>query len=98
MPQQDKPHDQPELQLSPYRPISGRQRLLIVLLTVATVVTVAAFMLRPHAQLTAAKAKRAEAARLVACPPGAASALPGCPGSVMPVLMLPAASPPADKR
>ena len=72
----------------------------IVLLTLATVIGIALAMLRPQARLSAAKLARAEAARLVACPPGAASALPGCPGSVMPVLMLPAASPPtsADKR
>ena len=97
MPRQDKPQDLPELKLNPYRPTSGRQRLLIVLLTVATVVTVAAFMLRPHALLTAAKAKRAEAVRLMACPPGAASAAPGCPGGTMPVMMLPASPAPVSR-
>lgn len=82
---------QPEVepQLDPYRPITPRLRGLIVLLTLATVVVIAVAMLQPHKRLLAAKAARAEAARLAACPIGAASAAPGCPGSRMEVLVLP---------
>ena len=78
-----------EPHLSPFRPVTPRRKLLIVALTLATVVGIAVVMLRPHQQLLTAKAARAEAAALAACPPGAASAAPGCPGSAMPVLMLP---------
>ena len=78
-----------EPQLPPFRPVTPRRKLLIVGLTLATVLGLAALMLEPHRLLTAAKAARAEAAALAACPPDAASAAPGCPGSVMPVLMLP---------
>ena len=75
----------------PYRPITPQRKLLIVALTLATVIGLALLMLQPQRLLSAAKAARAEAAALAACPPGAASAAPGCPGSAMPVLMLPAA-------
>ena len=98
MQREAKPEDPPALPLRPYRPTSRRQRFWIVVLTLATVIGIALAMLRPQARLTAAKLERAEAARLVACPPGAASALPGCPGSAMPLLMLPAPAAPADKR
>lgn len=86
------PHPGPavEPQLDAYRPISPRLRGVIVLLTLATVLVIAVLMLQPHRRLTAAKAARAEAARLAACPPGAASAAPGCPGGRMEVLVLPA--------
>lgn len=76
-----------------YRPLTRRRRLLLVALAVATVVSIAALMLRPHQQLMGAKAARADAARLVACPPDAASAAPGCPGGAMAVQVLPAAVP-----
>jgi hypothetical protein len=79
----------PELQLPPYRPITRRRRWLIVLLTLATVALIGVEMLKPHMQLMNAKAARADAAKLAACPPGAASVAAGCPGSTMPVLMLP---------
>ena len=59
-----------------------------MLLTLATVIGLAALMLEPHRLMTAAKAARAEAAALAACPPDAASAAPGCPGSMQPVLIL----------
>jgi hypothetical protein len=84
-----------EPQLPPYRPVSSRLRRWIVLLTLLTVVAIAVLMLRPQMRLAAAKAARADAAALAACPPDAASAAPGCPGSRMPVLMLPA-TPAAD--
>ena len=84
-----------EPNLPPYRPVSGRLRGWIVVLTLVTVVSLAALMLRPQLRLLAAKAERAAAAEQAACPPDAASAAPGCPGSRMPVRMLPA-SPLAD--
>lgn len=103
---QVSPHAKPpavEPQLPPYRPVSSRLRSWIVLLTLLTVLAIAALMLRPQLRLLAAKADRAEkaekaadAAALAACPPDAVNAAPGCPGSRMPVLMLPAA-PPADR-
>ena len=77
--------------LPPYRPVSGRLRSAIVVLTLVTVVSLAALMLRPQLRLLAAKAERAAAAEQAACPPDAASAAPGCPGSRMPVRMQPAA-------
>ena len=75
-------------QLPPYRPVTPSRKLVIVALTLATVIGLALLMLEPNRLLTAAKAARAEAAALVACPPGAASAAPGCPGSMLPVLIL----------
>ena len=79
-----------------YRPATRRRQLLLAALAVATVVAIASLMLRPHQQLMGAKAARADAARELACPPGAASATPGCPGGRMEVMMLPAA--PAASR
>ena len=79
----------PELRLAPYRPITRQRRVLIVLLTLATVTVLAVEMLRPHMQLMNAKAAQAEAAARAACPPGAASVAAGCPGSPMPLMMLP---------
>lgn len=73
-----------------FRPTTRRRQLLLAALAVATVVAIAALMLRPHQQLLGAKAARADAARQVACPPGAASATPGCPGGRMDVMVLPA--------
>ena len=84
-----KPGPEAEPQLDAYRPITPRLHGVIVLLTLATVLVIAVLMLQPHRRLTAAKAARAEAARIAACPPGAASAAPGCPGSRMEVLVLP---------
>jgi hypothetical protein len=80
-----------EPQLPPYRPVSQRLKGLIVLLTLGTVVGLAALMLEPHRLLMGAKATRADAAARAACPPDAASAAPGCPGSTMPVLVMPVA-------
>lgn len=74
-----------------YRPTTRRRQLLLAVLAVATVVMIAVQMLRPHQQLMGAKAARADAARAQACPPGAASATPGCPGGRMDVVVLPAA-------
>ena len=74
-----------------YRPTTRRRQLLLAVLAVATVVVIAVQMLRPHQQLMGAKAARADAARAQACPPGAASATPGCPGGRMDVVVLPAA-------
>ncbi len=80
----------PEPLLAPYRPITRRRKALIVLLTLTTVGVLAVEMLKPHMQLMNAKAARADAAARIACPPGAATVAAGCPGSTMPVLMLPA--------
>ena len=77
-------------QLAPYRPISRALRRWILLLTLASVVGLPWLMIQPHLKLRAAKAARAEAAGHAACPPGAASAAPGCPGARMPVTLLPA--------
>lgn len=88
--QRPKPAPEVEPQLDAYRPITPRLKGLIVLLTLATVLVIAVLMLQPHRRLTAAKAARAEAARIAVCPPGAASAAPGCPGGRMEVLVLPA--------
>ena len=79
-----------EPQLPPYRPVSRRLRGWIVLLTLVTVVAIAALMLRPQLRLLAAKAARTDAAALAACPPEAANPAAGCPGSRMPVTMRPA--------
>lgn len=86
----------PEPKLPPYRPISRRRSWLIALLSLATVWVIAVEMLAPHRQLMNAKATRADAAALVACPPGAAIAAPGCPGSKMDVRVLPANPVPAN--
>lgn len=85
----------PAPQLPPFRPLSGRHHLLIAALTLATVVLIAVQMLRPSRDLAVAKASRADAARLLACPPGAASAAAGCPGATMPVMLLRAPARPA---
>ena len=79
----------PVPELPPYRPVSRRRRWLIALLSLATVWVIAVEMLQPHRQLMNAKATRADAAALVACPPAAAIAAPGCPGSKMDVQVLP---------
>lgn len=63
-------------------------------LTLATVVLIAVLMLQPSRELAAAKARRAAAAALAACPPGAASVAPGCPGGTMAVKVLPPAPQP----
>ncbi len=73
----------------PYRPGNLRRRVLLALLAAATVCAIAALMLRPHQLLMGAKAARADAKRLLDCPPGAASAAPGCPGGEMPVMLVP---------
>ena len=78
------------MRLAPYRPISPALRRWIVLLALATVVGLPWLMIQPHLKLRAARAARAEAAARAACPPDAASAAPGCPGSRMPVMLLPA--------
>ena len=76
----------------PFRsPGTLRRRVLLALLAVATVAAIAALMLRPHQLLMGAKAARADAKRVLDCPPGAASAAPGCPGGEMPVMVLPVA-------
>lgn len=92
-PKPPKPAVEPVL--PPYRPVRGRLRAWIVGLTLVTVVGIAVLMVQPHLQLRAAKAARAEAAARSACPGDAASAAPGCPGSTMPVMVLPAAPRPA---
>jgi hypothetical protein len=87
-----------EPKLRPYRPVSPRLKGVIVVLTLATVAGLAALMLQPNRQLVAAKAARAEAAALAACPGGAASATPGCPGGTMELLVVPVSVLPAAGR
>lgn len=82
--------ERPEPLLPPFRPLTGRERVLIVVLTLVTVLAIMANMLRPAIRLALAKDARAEAARLAACPPGASNPAPGCPGTTMPVMVLPA--------
>ena len=86
-----------EPQLPPYRPVSSRLRGWIVVMTLVTAVGLAALMLRPQLRLLAAKAARADAAALAACPPGAVNPAPGCPGSRMEVLVLPVLPAPAPR-
>lgn len=69
--------------------MSARQRLLIVALTLATVAAVTVLMLRHQARVLAAQAARHDPLR-ADCPRDAASAPAGCPGSAMPVMVLPA--------
>ncbi len=83
--------------IKPYRPITARRKVLIVLLTLSTVGVIAVEMLKPHMHLMNAKAARAEAAARIACPPGAASVAAGCPGSTMQVLILPAGAAPGSR-
>ncbi len=89
---QPKADAQPGPELDPYRPLTKRRTALVVVLALGTVVLIALAMLQPHQRLMAAKAARAQAAALAACPPGAASAAPGCPGSRMQILLLPVQS------
>ena len=84
------PAPEPQPRLAPYRPVSPALRRWILLLVLVTVVGLPWLMIQPHLKLRAAKAARAEAAARAACPHDAASAAPGCPGSRMPVMMLPA--------
>ena len=70
----------------PWRPVSARQRLWLLLLTVATVLGLAYVLQRPHQLLVASKAARHHAS----CQGDAASRPPDCPGARMPVLLLPA--------
>lgn len=77
---------QPAPALPPWRPTSGRQKLLLMALTMATVLALVYVLQRPHQQLLAVKAARHAAA----CQSEAASRPADCPGALMPVLLLPA--------
>lgn len=90
------PPPAPQPQLPPWRPLGRRQRLLVVLLTLATVAALSVLMLRHQARVLGAKAAR-EVAAVPGRPDCAASAAvgaqgprpAGCPGSPMPVRVLP---------
>lgn len=85
----NKPDPLPDLPA--WRPVTGRQRLWLVLLTVVTVVGLVYLLQRPHQLLVAEKAARQAAA----CQQPVASRPAGCPGAHMPVLVVsPAASAP----
>lgn len=73
---------------APWRPVSARQRLWLLLLTVAMVLGLAHVLQRPHQQLVAHKAAQHQAL----CQGPVASRPADCPGARMPVLLLPAAS------
>ncbi len=70
---------------APWRSVTARQRLWLLLLTGVTVLGLAYVLQRPHQQLVAVKAARQAAA----CQADAASRPAGCPGARMPVLVLP---------
>ncbi len=83
MPTPDTPTPVPEP--PPWRPVSPRQRLWLLALTVVTVLGLAYVLQRPHQRLVAAKATQQQAA----CQGEAASRPAGCPGARMPVLLMP---------
>lgn len=72
-------------EITPWRPVSARQRLWLLLLTLATVLGLAYVLQRPHQQLVADKAARHRAL----CAAVVASRPADCPGARMPVLLLP---------
>jgi hypothetical protein len=86
MAQRDKPSPQPEMPA--WRPVTGRQRLWLAVLTLLTVLGLVHLLQRPHQLLVAEKAARQAAA----CQRDAASRPAGCPGARMPVLVLPPAA------
>lgn len=63
-----------------------RQKLLLMALTAATVLGLVYVLQRPHQQLLAVKAARHAAA----CQAEAASRPVDCPGTLMPIVLLPA--------
>ena len=83
MAQRDTSSPQPELPA--WRPVTGRQRLGLVVITLLTVMGLVHVLQRPHQLLVAEKAARQAAA----CQQDAASRPAGCPGARMPVLVLP---------
>ena len=82
----------PQPALPPWPTVSGRQKLWLALLTVATVAALTYVLQRPHQHLVAEKSAR----HAEACQGPAASRPADCPGARMPVLVLPAA--PAASR
>lgn len=78
---------QPQPRLPAWRPTSARQKLWLLLLTLATVAGLAYVLQRPHQHLVEVKAAR----HALACQDEAASRPPDCPGARMPVMVLPAA-------
>lgn len=86
----DKPAA-PQPSLPAWRPVSARQKLWLLLLTVVTVAGLAYVLQRPHQQLVQFKAARHAAE----CRADVASRPPDCPGARMPVMVLPAAAPPS---
>jgi hypothetical protein len=81
----------PQPALPAWRPVSARQKLWLLLLTLATVAGLAYVLQRPHQQLVQFKAARHAAE----CRGDVASRPPDCPGARMPVMVLPAAAPPS---
>lgn len=88
MPTPDRRDPPPPVQpdLPVWRPIQARQRVWLLVLTLATVAGLTYLLQRPHQQLVAAKAARHAAA----CQGEAASRPADCPGARMPVMVVPA--------
>ena len=86
MAQRDDASTRPEMPA--WRPVSNRQRLWLVVITLLTVLGLVYLLQRPHQLLLAEKAARQAAA----CQQAVASRPPGCPGARMPVLVLPPAA------
>lgn len=76
---------------SQFRPTSGRRRLLIVGLALATTLTIGGAMLSRHAEFLGATVLR-ENAEPPRCAPGQTT---GCVGGTMGVIVVPPASQPA---
>lgn len=86
MAKRDDSSTRPEM--PPWRPVTARQRLWLVVITLLTVLGLMYLLQRPHQLLVAGKAAREAAA----CRQEAASRPAGCPGARMPVLVLPPAA------
>jgi hypothetical protein len=71
--------------MPPWRPVSARQRLWLILLTLVTVLGLVYVLQRPHQLLLAAKV----AQHTASCHADVASRPADCPGARMPVLLLP---------
>lgn len=81
-------HSSTRPEMPPWRPVSARQRLWLVVVTLLTVVGLMYLLQRPHQLLVAAKSAREAAA----CQQAPASRPAGCPGARMPVMVLPPAT------
>lgn len=85
--------------LPAWKPVSSRERLLLIGLAVLVAVVIAVLMAGPKLALMAARAARGELPSITGlgtdtqrlrCPEHAASIAPGCPGSKMNIVVVPA--------